>query len=242
VLTLAALALGVVWEAVHPASWRRTVRVEFARALRQTVGGGLSTTLVTAVLIGLVMVYQTLYWLGAAGQEALIGSVLATVLVREISPVLVGLIVLGRGGVVVVAEVGALQLGGQVRALAALGLDPFLLLLLPRATAFAIACFTLGMVFVLVALVTGFVAESLLGASTSTLWEFLEQVPLAMAAGDFIVFPAKMIIIGLLVALTAGLTALEADRRDDVAQLLPRGFMRGVTAILLTSVALSLAI
>jgi phospholipid/cholesterol/gamma-HCH transport system permease protein len=242
VLMLASLAFGVAREALRPATWRRTVRAEFRRALRQAVGGGLSTVLVTAALIGLAMVYQALYWLGEAGQEDLIGTVLVTVLVREVAPVLVGLILLGRSGVVAVSEIGALQIGGQVHALAAQGLDPFQLLLLPRACAFALASFTLGIMFVLAALVTGFVAGSLFGAVRISLWSFLDRVLLAMQAADFAVFPAKMIAIGLLVALTACLTGFMARPWDDAARLLPLGFVRGVLALLLASVVLSLAV
>ena len=240
VLLLASLGAGVVLDGMRPATWRRTVRGEFRRALRQAVGGGLSTTLVTAALIGLVMVSQALYWLGQAGQEALIGPILVTVLVREVAPVLVGLIVMGRSGVVIVSEIGGLQIGGQVHALAAQGLDPFLLLVLPRAAALAIACFTLGIVFVVAALMTGFIAGSLVGAVHTPIGSFLERVLLAMHAEDFAVFPAKMIVIGLLVALTACLTGLTASAQDDAARLLPRGFVRGVVAILLASIALSL--
>ena len=132
VLFLASLSVGVIHDAMRPAAWRRTVRSEFRRALRQAVGGGLSTALVTAALIGLIMVSQALYWLGEAGQRELIGPVLVIVLVREVTPLLVGVIVLGRSGVVVVSEIGELQIGGQVRTLAAQGLDPFPLLVLPR--------------------------------------------------------------------------------------------------------------
>jgi len=238
---LGSLAFGVVREAVQPATWRRTVRGEFWRALRHAVGGGMSTVLVTAALIGLAMVYQALYWLGEAGEEELIGPVLVTVLVREVAPVLVGLILLGRSGMVALSEICALQAGGQVRTLESQGVDPFQLIVLPRACAFAMAAFTLGIFFVLAALITGFVAGSLLGAVTMSIWSFLNGVLLAMRAPDFVVFPAKMIAIGLLVALTACLTGLTADPRDDVTHLLPRGFVRGVLAILLSSVALSLA-
>jgi phospholipid/cholesterol/gamma-HCH transport system permease protein len=242
VLMLAALGFGVAREAVRPATWRRTIRGEFRRALRQAVGGGLSTTVVTAALIGLVMVSQALYWLGQAGQLELIGPVLVTVLVREIVPLLVGFILLGRSGVVVISEIGELQIGGQVGTLAAQGLDPFLLLVLPRACALAIASFTLGMMFVIAALLSGFVAGSLLEAVRISIWSFLDRVLLAMRPGDFVVFPAKMILIGLLVALTASLTGLTATAQDEAARLLPRAFVRGVVAILLTSIALSLAV
>jgi len=240
--TLAALALGVIQEAVRPSSWRRTVRAEFRRALRQSIAGGLFTTLVTAALIGLAMVYQALYWLGAAGQEGLIGSVLVTTLVRELTPVLVGLILLGRSGMVALSEIGRLRLGGQVRSLEAMGLDSFQLLLLPRACAFAAASFTLGIMFVMAALVTGYVAGSLLHAVQMSIWSFLDRILLALSGGDFVVFPAKLIVIGLLVALTASLTGLSASPRDDMAHLLPRGFTRGVLSILLASLILSLTV
>lgn len=242
VLMLAALGFGVARAAMRPATWRRTVRNEFQRALRQAVGGGLSTTVVTAALIGLVMVSQALYWLGQAGQEELIGPVVVTVLVREVAPLLVGFILLGRSGVVVVSEVGELQIGGQVSTLAAQGLDPFLLLVLPRATALAIASFTLGLMFVVAALLSGFVAGSLLEAVRISIWSFLDRVLLAMHARDFVVFPAKMIVIGLLIALTASLTGLTATAQDEAARLLPRAFVRGVVAVLLANLALSLAV
>jgi phospholipid/cholesterol/gamma-HCH transport system permease protein len=242
VLMLAALSFGVALQAVRPATWRRTVRNEFQRALQQAVGGGLSTTVVTAALIGLVMVSQALYWLGQAGQEQLIGPVLVTVLVREVAPLLIGFILLGRSGVVVVSEIGELQIGGQVSSLAAQGLDPFLLLVLPRACALAIASFTLGMMFVIAALLSGFVAGSLLEAVRISIWSFLDRVLLAMRAGDFVVFPAKMIVIGLLIAQTASLTGLTATAQDEAARLLPRAFVRGVVAILLANLALSLAV
>jgi phospholipid/cholesterol/gamma-HCH transport system permease protein len=242
VLMLAALSFGVALQAVRPATWRRTVRNEFQRALQQAVGGGLSTTVITAALIGLVMVSQALYWLGQAGQEQLIGPVLVTVLVREVAPLLIGFILLGRSGVVVVSEIGELQIGGQVSSLAAQGLDPFVLLVLPRACALAIACFTLGIMFVLAALLSGFVVGSLFEAVRISIWSFFDRVLLAMHVRDFVVFPAKMIVIGLLIAQTASLTGLTATAQDEAARLLPRAFVRGVVAVLLANLALSLAV
>jgi phospholipid/cholesterol/gamma-HCH transport system permease protein len=241
-LLLMSLTWGVVHMAARPSTWRRTVRAEFGRALRQAVAGGVSPTLVTGALIGLVMVYQALYWFGAAGQEALLGPVLVTVLMREVAPILVGLILLGRSGMVAVAEIGALKSGGEISALEAQGLDPFLLLLLPRACAFAVACFTLGMVFVLTALLSGFALGSVIGTVKMSALSFLDQILLAMNPTDFVALPAKMTLVGVLVALTAGLTGLMAAARDDAASLLPRGFVRGVLAVMGASAVLSLVV
>jgi phospholipid/cholesterol/gamma-HCH transport system permease protein len=242
VLTIGALGFGVLREAPQPSSWRRPVRAEFARALRQVIGGGLATTLVAATLIGIAMVYQAMLWLGAAGQERLIGSILVTVLVREVTPVIVGLIVLGRSGMAVAAELSALQLGGQVHMLTAQGLDPFLLLVLPRVAALAIGAYTLGVLFALAAMTTGFIAGMVAGGEAMSVWEFMSTILGAMAVRDFVIFPTKMLLIGLLVALTAALTGLTARHGEDAGRLLPRAFVRGTMAIMLTSVSLSLAI
>jgi hypothetical protein len=64
----------------------------------------------------------------------------------------------------------------------------------------------------------------------------------AMEIRDFVIFPTKMLLIGLLVALTAALTGLSARHGEDAGRLLPRAFVRGTMAIMLTSVSLSLAI
>jgi phospholipid/cholesterol/gamma-HCH transport system permease protein len=239
-LQLAALSWGVLSEAVRPSSWRRTVRMEFWRVLRQAAGGGLPATLIAAALAGLVMVSQALYWLGEAGEEGLVGPIIVTVLVREITPLLIGSIVLGRSGIVTMAELGALQLGGQGRILLAQGLDVFSLLILPRGVAFALATFALGVIFVLGALVVGFVAGGLLGAVHISIWLFFDRVSEAMDAADFALFPAKMLVIGLLVALVASSTALSADPAERLAEVLPRAFVRGVMAIMFASLTLSL--
>ena len=241
-LTVISLALGVLLEAVRPGTWRRTVRAEFHRSLRQAVGGGLATTLIAAVLAGLAIVYQALYWLGETAEESLLGALLVTVLVRGVAPILVGLIVLGRSGMVMLSELAGLRIGRQVEALEAQGLDPFTLLLLPRACAFAVAGFTLGFVFVLASLLTGFAAAGLVQTATLSFWSFLDRVLLAMQIGYFISFPVKMTLIGLLVALTQGLTALAAGPQDELGRLLPRGFMRGMLAILLVNISLSMVV
>jgi len=236
-LILAALSLGLFREVLRPHTWRRTVRAEFRRVLRQSIGGGLWTVLVTAALVGVALVNQTLFWLGQAGQESLIGSALVGGLVRGIGPTLVGLILLGRSGMVAVAEIGSLQIGGQVRAMEAQGLDPFLLLLLPRAFALALASFTLTVIFIAVALLTGFIADNLLQTSTVTFGSFVSRMVKALVLADVVVFPVKTLGIGLLVALAAGMTAFQAGPRTTAADLMPLGFVRGVLVIIAVNVA-----
>ena len=244
-LAVAALAAGVASEAARPQAWRRPVRLEFRNALRQALVGGLPTVLVTAALVGIGLVFQGAYWLAVAGQDSLFGLVLVLVLVRELAPLLVGFILLGRSGTVVVVELGALQAGGQVRALEGQGLDPFLLFVLPRAVALIAASFTLGVFFVAWALLAGTLAGAMLGgfeAASAGPGAVLEGMLLAMSPADFAVFPLKLVLIGGLVALTAAATGLSAAPGEPPSLLLPRGFVRGIVAVLLADIALGLAL
>ncbi len=239
-LMLAAGSLGVLQEAVRPISWRRTVRHEFKLTMRQATGGGLATIMVTASLAGGGMVYEALYWLGVAGQAQLTGSILVTVLVRELTPLLVGLILLGRSGMLTVTELGTLQSGGQIRAMLAQGIDPFLLLVLPRTLAFALSSFTLGIVFAATALVFGFIVSGAIGTVQDSLWTFLDRVLSAMTTRDYTVIPAKLLVIGYLVGLSSCLTGLGAAEDDDLASLMPRGFVRGILAVMVASIFFTL--
>jgi phospholipid/cholesterol/gamma-HCH transport system permease protein len=242
VLSLMALTAGIVAEALSPRAWRRSVRSEFRRMLRMALGGSLTATIFVAVLVGIGMVYQAIYWLRVAGQEGLLGTILVVILLREVTPILVGVILLGRSGSAMLTELGQVQAERQLRALQAQGIDPFQILVMPRGIAFALASYTLGIVFILVTILVGFAIANLLGVVPTSLWSFLDTVLRAAAPSDFVVFPVKMLAIGLLISATACLTALAAHADDDIGRLISRGFIRGMLAIMLTSGLLSLAI
>jgi phospholipid/cholesterol/gamma-HCH transport system permease protein len=239
VLQLAALLWGVLREGSRPSTWRRTLRSGFRSVLTRTVGGSLGTVTVTGIIVGVGLVFEAIYWLRTVGQEEQIGRILVVVLFREITPLLVGIILLGRGGTAAVAELGALKAEGEVAILHAEGIDIFQFLVLPRAVAFAVASFSLGIVFVLVCLISGFATGSLTGVVNASILGFLDSVLRAMTIADFAIFPAKLLLIGLIVALACCVTGLTAREGDTPSSLLPRGFTRGVTGILAVTLVLS---
>jgi len=240
-LHLAALCAGIVSDALRPSTWRSSVRTEFWRTLRHAAGGGLATTIFTGALVGLLLVSEALLWLGRAGESRLVGPIIVTVLVRQITPLLIGLILVGRAGVVTVAEMSTIRPEGQQRALLGQGLDPFTLFVLPRGIALALASFTLGVIFVLVALIVGFVVGNVLGSIPGSIWMFFDRVVAAMAGYDFALFPAVLLIVGLLIAAISCLTGLSGEDTDHPATVLPRSFVRCVVAILTINVITTLA-
>lgn len=240
-LLLTGLGAAVAVEATRLGNWRRTVRAEFHRTLHLAGVGSLPTVLIAGALIGLAMVYQALYWLEVAGQTDLLGRVIVTVLVREIAPLLVGLIVIGRSGSVVLLELGRIRAGPQYHMLHALGIDPFTYLVLPRALALALAVFCLTILFIVTALLFGFLIGSAFGAVQIGLWGFLDRVLRAMGPGTYLLVPLKTVMIGFAVGVVCAATALRSEiSARDMSRLLPTGYVRGVLACLVISGAVSL--
>ena len=236
------VAFAVLRQAARPINWRRTVRAEFHRVLQQAGPETLPTVLVTASIVGLAMVYQALYWLQIAGEITKVGRVLVLVLVRELAPLLVGLIVLGRSGIVVLGELGALQQRGQVHRLDALGLAPLIYLVMPRVLAITVSTFTLTILFIATALTVGFVAGFGLGAITITFGGYLDNIVLGMEPRDYLVMPVKALAIGFVIGFTCCFVALNPDRRaTEITTLLPRGFVRAVLAVLVVAGALAMS-
>jgi phospholipid/cholesterol/gamma-HCH transport system permease protein len=236
---IAALLWGVLWEGAQPGNWRRTVRASFRETLTEIVAGSLGAIAVAAAIVGIGIVFQALFWLRTAGEEESAAGILVAVLFREIAPLLIGIILLGRSGIALVAELGALRADGEIAMLRAEGIDPFHYLVLPRAVAFAVGGFTLGFVFLLLALFAGYATASVLGIAHRSPLGFLAEVLRAMSARDFAMVPAKFVLIGLLVALGGCATTLVDVEHEPLALILPRAFMRGVTAVLIVSVILS---
>ncbi|GBQ22809.1 ABC transporter permease [Acetobacter estunensis NRIC 0472] len=231
---------GVIRESCRPNSWRRTVRYEFQMTLGDVAGGGLLSTAVTGALTGVGVVSQAIYWLGFAGMAKMTGSVLVTVIVRELAPILVGVLMLGRSGMLSLAEIGMLTTGGQVRSMQAEGLDPFLLLVLPRTLAFMVSGFTLGIIFSLASLTTGYIISRASGALSNSLLSFYYDVVIAMTPLDYLLIPLKFVVVGFLVGLGCCVSGLTASKEDSMRTMLPRGFSRGMLIVMTVSVLFSL--
>jgi phospholipid/cholesterol/gamma-HCH transport system permease protein len=243
VLVFTAFGATVLASALRRESWRRPVRAVLRESLHQVAVESAPTALGTGVLLGLVLVLQVVYWLETVGQSQLIGAIVERLLVREIAPVVVGLIIFGRVGTRIIIDLGDARPRGWLRQLERQGIDPLALLVMPRMIAYAIGAFCLSTLMVVSTLVTGYLVASALGLVTFPIWQFAQNVTRAMDLDDFLVPPAKCLIIGAMVALVCCATALtRATGTYEVQRLVARGFVRVALAILLVSAAFDLAV
>ncbi|HEX2479811.1 MAG TPA: ABC transporter permease [Geminicoccaceae bacterium] len=234
--TAAGMAAAVVRQGLRPKSWRRPARAEFLRFMELAGVQNLPAVVVAGVLVGISLVAQGMYWLNQLGEEELVFTVIAVIMIREIAPLVVGLLALGRGGLLILDELSELRRDGQCRALDAQGIDPFLTLVMPRVLALALSVFCLSMILIVVAFTSGYLTASLLGAARRTPIEFVAQTFATIGNAGYAVLPLKSLGIGFAIGIVCCLTALEQPQEPGAERaLMPVGFMRSVLAVFLVS-------
>jgi phospholipid/cholesterol/gamma-HCH transport system permease protein len=143
-----ALLLSMGQLAVVAGQARLQVRFTALDALWLVVG--------TALLLGAVTLIQAFSQLSGLGAENYIGVLMVLIILRELGPLLTAVLVIGRSATAIAAELGAMQLNGEVDALAVHGINPYQYLLLPRWIGVLVSVFALVVCFDAAALAGGF--------------------------------------------------------------------------------------
>ena len=149
--------------------------------------GALSLPLITVInfIMGLILAMQSRPTMEQFGAEAFLPALVTISLLREIAPVITALIVAGRVGSSIGAEIGSMKVTEQIEALEAMGVDSFNYLVTTRVIALMILMPALTLYADFVGIVGSYLAEYLTtGASMryyynqvlSALW-FLDLVP-----------------------------------------------------------------
>jgi phospholipid/cholesterol/gamma-HCH transport system permease protein len=110
-------------------------RTELVRQMDEIGVKSVSVAGLTALVTGGVLAMQTAYSLAAFGGKIFTGRVVALSLVRELGPVLTALMVSGRVGSGITAELGSMTVTEQVDALRAMAISPIRRLVVPRVLA-----------------------------------------------------------------------------------------------------------
>ena len=147
---------------------------------------------------GMVMAYQTYFGFKLINVDSLVGSVVAISLAKELAPVLTGLIVAGRAGAAMAAQIGTMKVTEQVDALEVMGIDSYQYLAVPRILAATLALPMLSMVFLFV----GNVGSMLVGTVALLIDEtiYLSKLSEFMFLGDLMQGVIKATVFGFMIA------------------------------------------
>lgn len=151
----------------------------------------------TAIFTGMVLALQGYYTLSRFGSEALLGPAVALSIIRELGPVLSGLMVTGRAGSALTAELGIMRIREQMDALTVMGIRPIQFLVVPRVEAGIIVLPILTVLFNVIGIFGGYlVAVQLLGMSVGTYFGGIES---AIVMRDIYTSLIKAVCFGLII-------------------------------------------
>ena len=220
---------------------RRVVAEVTRRQIRFTALDALPVCLVTALLLGGVTLLQVFGQLSAYGVESYLSQLLAQMVIRELGPLMVGILVIVRSGTAMATEMASRKLSGELDALWVSGVDPFQYLLVPRLLGGIVSMFALVIVFDTVALLGGFLVAWLrLPLSFSFFLGALEE---AIGHRELLATFSKCLVFGAAVPLLCTGYGLRVRRSTtEIPQAVTRAAVASLLVLVLAGALLSVLI
>jgi phospholipid/cholesterol/gamma-HCH transport system permease protein len=160
--------------------------------------GSLPIVVLTGFFTGAVLALQSSNTLQRFGSLSLTGQLVSLSMVRELGPVLTGLMVAGRNSSGMASELGSMKVTEQIEAMRALGTDPTKKLVTPRVVASVIMLFFLTIISDLVGLLGGWLLSALLlRIDSNQYWSYAWQ---SLGFPDVLMGLAKPVLFGFVIA------------------------------------------
>lgn len=159
----------------------------------------LPITALVGFLIGVVLAYLMSLQLRQFGADAFIVDILGISLIRELGPVLAAILLAGRSGSAITAQIGVMRVTEELDAMRVMGIPKGYRLVMPRAMAMALAMPLITVWTTLAALLGGMLAADLVMGVTPAY--FVEALPKAVEVSNLTLAVCKSIVFGLLIAI-----------------------------------------
>ena len=159
----------------------------------------LPITALVGFLIGVVLAYLTSQQLRLFGAEIYIVNILGLSLIRELGPVLAAVLIAGRSGSAITAQIGVMRVTEELDAMRVMGIPQGFRLVMPRAMAMALAMPLITLWTTIAALVGGMLAADIVLGITPSY--FINNLPRAVMVSNLWLAMGKSVVFGLLIAL-----------------------------------------
>jgi len=236
----AAVVGTALWLSVQPSRWARGVRNLFARQVLAVGVEPLGFIAIVGAFVGVSVVVQLAFWTRRAGESQLLGPLLVAVVARELGPLLTNIVVIVRSSSAMATELGVLKINGEVSALEAQGNDPFLHLVMPRVLGLALSTLCLTIVFILVAMASGYLFGAWLGTGSRDIWFFTNTVLNALHPQDMLSIVAKSVLPALFTSASCCIGGLGAGAVTDIPNATQRALTRSIAGLFVISAIVSL--
>ncbi len=191
-----------------------------------------------AVILGGLIIWQSLSLLAITTNEEFLGKVMELVVIRELGPIMTAFIVIGRSASSITVELGNMVVDREVQLLRSMGISPHRYLVLPRMLGVTSAIFCLCLIFDFVAVLGGFVVARL--AISMPFWSYLNIVAANLTLTDIAVSGLKTAVFGVIIATVStyqGLTVQHAV--TEVPQATRRCVIHSLVMLLIADVVMA---
>ncbi len=212
-LLIGQLIVDLIYSLRHP---RRMPWKEISASIYHTGATAIPLLGLVSFLVGIVMTIQLAVELEKFGQNLLIVQTLGLAILRELGPVITGLIVVGRTGSTIAASIASMHLTEETKALRVYGNTPSQRIVLPNVIGMAISIPLLVVWADFLGIVGGMItAKVRLGISYEL---FLERLPVAVPWINFWIGMGKGMLFGLIIATVASHFGLKAKPNTQSLQ------------------------
>jgi phospholipid/cholesterol/gamma-HCH transport system permease protein len=212
-------------------------RVDLWLLMQETGAHALPIVSLISALVGLILAFVGAYQLRMFGAEVYIAAGVGLGMVREMAPIMTGILLAGRTGAAFAAQIGTMQLNEEVDALETMGISAFDFLILPRVIAMGLMAPMLCLYSGLMGIVGGaIVGSSMFGIPLA---QYFEQTWATVGLADFAIGIFKSAIFGVVVAVSGCMRGMQCGRSASaVGEAATSAVVTGiVTVIVVDSLA-----
>ena len=198
------------WSFVAPAAGKKVGKSRSFGAQLVFVGNGsLGIVLLVGASVGAVLALQAAYQLKQFGAIMYTGALVSVSMMRELGPVITAIVIAGRVGASITAELGTMKVSEEVDALVTMGIPSIPYLVVPRILAIVIMLPCLTILANLIGIIGGFLVGTLsLGLDGHLFWQESFK---ALVAKDVLTGMAKSFVFAILIGLIATFKGMSVE-------------------------------
>jgi phospholipid/cholesterol/gamma-HCH transport system permease protein len=212
----------------------------FVEQMSRIGAGSAPIVLLVSVLVGLTTALQAAYQLRTFGANIYIADLVSISMLRELGPLMAAILVAGRSGASITAEIGTMKVNEEIDALTLLGVSPIEYLGVPRAYAAVVTQPLLGVLAALVGIAGGFVvALTALGLNADA---YFNETLTAVFPADLVFNIMKSAVFGWIIAAVGLFYGLRVSGgAEGVGRATTRSVVASIFLIIVADCAFSFA-
>jgi len=231
---------GRLWQITYSVT-KRTIlvplrggRLRVGATTAQIVSTGNNSLWLVAListLIGMILALQSAYQLSQFGVTGLVANLVAVSMTRELAPLITAILVAGRVGSAITAELGTMKISQEIDALTVMGIDPVTLVVVPRTLGLIVAVPALTIFSSLLGILGGcVVGVSVLGLGATG---YLSDSLGALVQQDIWGGVLKGLVFGLIIGVVSCQQGLDTEGgADEVGRSTTRAVVRSIVLII----------